>query len=163
MMKPEQQRITIAEACGWRKWKFGDPWRKGLQLADQRFDGFIRRVIKDAPANSKTVLIDIDEMQTHDASDVISDYLPASHWVRNDEIRIFPPDYLNDLNAMHEAEKVLSPANQLASGESQWSEYLVWLGFCGKNKTHVVYGCVTATAAQRAEAFLRTIGKWKGE
>jgi len=73
------------------------------------------------------------------------------------------PDYLNDLNAMHEAEKVLSPANQPARGESQWSEYLGWLGFCGENKTREVYGCVTATAAQRAEAFLRTIGKWEGE
>ena len=73
------------------------------------------------------------------------------------------PDYLTDLNAMHEAEKVLSPATQPARGESQWSEYLGWLGYCGKNKTHVVYGCVTATAAQRAEAFLRTIEKWEGE
>ena len=73
------------------------------------------------------------------------------------------PDYLNDLNAMHEAEKVLSPANQPARGESQWSEYLGWLGFCGENKTREVYGCVTATAAQRAEAFLRTIGKWEVE
>lgn len=148
-MKPEQQRIAIAEACGWRKWKFGDPWRKGLQLADQRFDGFIRRVIKDAPANSKTVLIDIDEMQTHDASDVISDYLPASHWVRNDEIKIFPPDYLNDLNAMHEAENVLNT-------RELWEIY----------KNHLLQWMtepICATAAQRAEAFLRAIGKWEGE
>lgn len=155
-----QQRIAIAEACGWRKWKFGDPWRKGLQLADQRFDGFIRRVIKDAPANSKTVLIDIDEMQTHDVSDVISDYLPASHWVRNDEIRIFPPDYLNDLNAMHDAENNLEGMNK--------AEFAVQLcrvagkdwpnGIGGGSFTHI-----HATAAQRAEAFLRAIGKWEGE
>ena len=150
-MKPEAQRIAIAEACGWRKWDFGDPWRKGLRLADQRFDGFIRRVIKDAPANSKTVLIDIDEMQTHDVSDVISDYLPASHWVRNDEIRIFPPDYLNDLNAMHDAEKVL---NQ----EQKEDYFFIIFNFYGNWPK-----AIQATAAQRARAFLRVIGKWEGE
>ena len=155
-MKPEQQRRAIAEACGWRKWKFGDPWRKGLQLADQRFDGFIRRVIKDAPANSKTVLINIDEMQTHDVSDVISDYLPASHWVRNDEIRIFPPDYLNDLNAMHEAEMILIRPNLYAKGG--WGTYLRHLSIV-TDEQHPI----DATAAQRAEAFLRAIGKWEGE
>jgi hypothetical protein len=71
------------------------------------------------------------------------------------------PDYLNDLNAMHEAEQVLTPKYQPAKGESQWGEYLGWLGFCGENKTREVYECVTATASQRAEAFLRTIGKWE--
>jgi len=71
------------------------------------------------------------------------------------------PNYCNDLNAMHEAEKVLSPANQPARGESQWSAYLGWLGFCGENNTSEVYGCVTATASQRAEAFLKTLGKWE--
>ena len=71
------------------------------------------------------------------------------------------PDYVYDLNAMHEAEKILTPEYQPAKGESQWSDYLGWLGFCGENKTREVYECVTATAAQRAEAFLRTIGKWE--
>jgi hypothetical protein len=73
------------------------------------------------------------------------------------------PDYLNDLNAMHEAEKVLTPEYQPAKGESQWSDYLGWLGFCGENKTREVYECVTASAAQRAEAFLRTVGKWEDD
>jgi hypothetical protein len=63
------------------------------------------------------------------------------------------PDYPTDFNAMHDAEKVLSPAN--------WSKYLSWLGYCGENNTGEVYGCVTATAAQRAEAFLRTLNIWK--
>ena len=52
------------------------------------------------------------------------------------------PDYLNDLNAMHEAEQTLDGNQRLP--------YLVLLqGHC------------FPTAAQRAEAFLRTIGKWK--
>jgi len=71
------------------------------------------------------------------------------------------PDYLNDLNAMHEAEQVLTPKYQPAKGESQWGDYLGWLGFCGENKTREVYECVTATAAQRAKAFLRTLGLWQ--
>jgi len=71
------------------------------------------------------------------------------------------PDYLNDLNAMHEAEQVLTPKYEPAKGESQWGEYLGWLGFCGENKTREVYECVTATAAQRAQAFLRTLGLWQ--
>ena len=71
------------------------------------------------------------------------------------------PDYLADLNAMHEAEKILTSAHQPSKGESQWSDYLGWLGFCGENKTREVYECVTASAAQRAEAFLRTLGKWE--
>jgi hypothetical protein len=71
------------------------------------------------------------------------------------------PDYLNDLNAMHEAEKVLTPKHQPAKGESQWGEYLGWLGFCVEYNTREVYECVTATASQRAEAFLRTLGLWQ--
>jgi hypothetical protein len=65
------------------------------------------------------------------------------------------PDYLNDLNAMHEAEKVLfdSPKKK--------HTYLQWLG-CEDDYTSTVFASVTATAAQRADAFLRTIGKWEG-
>lgn len=83
-------------------------------------------------------------------------------------------DPITDLNAMHEAEKVLTLAQRsvyaamLASrfndeplGDSQeaiedagnelckWSAYAIYLG-------------ATSTAAQRAEAFLRTLDKWEG-
>ena len=65
------------------------------------------------------------------------------------------PDYLNDLNAMHQAEKVLSRGrnyNQLGG-----------FGFYLKTLGQIIYqsSCVDSTAAQRAEAFLRTIGKWE--
>jgi hypothetical protein len=94
-MKPEQQRIAIAVACGWLK------------------------------------------VHGHSVAGI--------------------PDYPFDLNAMHEVEKVLT--------DDQWPIYrdeirLVVLGpirmvsdWC-KSDIH-------ATAAQRAEAFLRTIGKWE--
>jgi len=60
------------------------------------------------------------------------------------------PDYLNDLNAMHEAEKMLVSL--------QWVSYSRRLQtLCDESVTWPIH----ATASQRAEAFLRTIGKWK--
>lgn len=57
-------------------------------------------------------------------------------------------DPLNDLNAMHEAEKTLS--------RPQWETYCEYL--IGV----VCDSCpIYATAAQRAEAFLRTLNLWK--
>jgi hypothetical protein len=102
-MNPEQQRIVIAEACGFYDIANGYGWVefKGGQLLKKL------------------------------------------------------PDYLHDLNAMHEAEKVLS------RGE----DYNQTGGF-GRYKTALAEVCdeqhpIDATAAQRAEAFLRTIGKWE--
>ncbi len=63
------------------------------------------------------------------------------------------PRYLTSLDAMHEAEKVLFPKlahkYKLALAELK--------GFGGNNHDKIWH----ATAAQRAEAFLKTIGKWK--
>ena len=101
-MTPEQQRIAIAEACGWTI-KHKGLWVEALQ---------------------KYACI---------------------------------PDYLNDLNAMHEVEKVLT--------DEQWPKYREEL------RTVVLGGIrlvsqyckadLHATASQRAEAFLCTIGKWE--
>ena len=62
------------------------------------------------------------------------------------------PDYLNDLNAMHGAEKTLTPAQHTEFRNELWSA-------CGQNWRHTY----SSTAAQRAEAFLRTIGKWEDD
>ena len=57
--------------------------------------------------------------------------------------------YTVDLNAMHEAEKVLMHADLLF-------EYGMHISIDHK------YDCLLrATAHQRAEAFLRTLGKWE--
>ena len=68
------------------------------------------------------------------------------------------PDYLNDLNAMHEAEKVLTDEQDL-----EYSEALeqVVEGRYLTNNSEDMRRLRSATASQRAEAFLRTIGKWK--
>jgi len=69
------------------------------------------------------------------------------------------PDYLNDLNAMHDAEKVLTKAN--------WGGYAAELYRItdahnhGISPNHHWLAVAFSTASQRAEAFLRTIGKWE--
>lgn len=77
------------------------------------------------------------------------------------------PDYLSDLNAMHEAEKVLQQiqhdyshgfANEWQYG--CWTRYITTLKNLTKSARTFLGGEIHATAAQRAEAFLRTIGKW---
>lgn len=69
------------------------------------------------------------------------------------------PSYTSDLNAMHEAEKVL------------WEMEPVFLSaYCERlmksrypNEWGMAWGYIHATAAQRAEAFLRTLGRWKDD
>ena len=69
--------------------------------------------------------------------------------------RIRIPDYLYDLNAMHEAEKVLN------RGKNYYQ--LGGFGFYLKILGQICHqaSSVDASAAQRAEAFLCAIGKWK--
>tara|TARA_R110002126_G_scaffold122079_1_gene263733 strand:- start:593 stop:898 length:306 start_codon:yes stop_codon:yes gene_type:complete len=63
------------------------------------------------------------------------------------------PDYLADLNAMHEAEKVFEGYGMRQSYRRNL------LIACDTTEPNEV---ISATAAQRAEAFLLTIGKWEG-
>lgn len=84
-------------------------------------------------------------------------------WMRNTREEFEPTI---DLNAMHEAERVFI-------GPKEWGEYcdkLRWVitqhieneggpgSICGIVCLEMA---VNATASQRAEAFLRTIGKWQ--
>ena len=109
-MKPEAQRIAIAEVCGWT---------------------YVRSVVDRNPDN--------------DRMSYLAGSLRNNKW---DEWEV--PDYLNDLNAMHEAQKTLTYAQQ---GEmSLWITRMTCDGYGPQ---------LFATAAQRAEAFLRTIGKWE--
>ena len=102
-MKPEAQRIAIAEACGWTPSKVDHCWNNPSRM----------------------------------------------------ETREELPDYMNDLNAMNEAEKVLENYNSI-SGDSEYGRYITAL-----QKVTAWYRVPCATAAQRAEAFLRTLGKWE--
>lgn len=82
------------------------------------------------------------------------------------------PDYLNDLNAMAEAEKVLTiQQRSVFMGQllrlAGFDRYMDFLTEKGEFTADFVAMCAAlcfATAAQRAEAFLRAIaiGKWGG-
>lgn len=69
------------------------------------------------------------------------------------------PDFCNDLNAMHEAEKLLRAED---GDDIEYRDALI-------RAMSNPYGCHPeawiwhATARQRAEAFLRTLNKWKDE
>lgn len=72
------------------------------------------------------------------------------------------PNYITDLNAMHEAEGILTPEQRGAFGcilhdilgvRAELNDDDQWGG-------HEVFICSHAKAAQRAEAFLRTLNLW---
>ena len=116
-MNPEQQRIALAEACGWG----GD--EKCIRDVIKRHDEQTQRAYyQDRPLPKGGV-----------------------------------PDYPNDLNAMHEAWKTLTPS-QKTRFESEI--YSVVIGDNDYNRNDDAPYITNATAAQRAEAFLRTIKKW---
>ena len=109
-MTPEQQRIAIAEACGWK-------FRVGPNASGWR-----------NPAGQIDML----------------------------------PDYLNDLNAMHEAEESIK----------DWPKWIKMLAKviagvpeaarAGGTKVFVDSSILArAKARARAEAFLRTLNLWK--
>ena len=62
------------------------------------------------------------------------------------------PDYLNDLNAMHEAEKMLSH-EKLLSFDRHLADVV------GTNPQRSIH----STAQERAEAYCRVILEWRGQ
>jgi hypothetical protein len=125
-MKAEAQRIAIAEAMG------ANCWFRPTVIGPELVVAVVSGERNTAFWSKWRVARPEEEMGTH---------------------RL--PDYLNDLNAMHEAEKVLRPDG--VYGEwAKWEVYVKTLGDKLTGPDDVAH----ATAAQRAEAFLKTIGKW---
>ena len=62
-------------------------------------------------------------------------------------------DWANDLNAMHLAEKIMTKA--------QWGDFVEHLTTDFYSVSDAWKDACHATARQRAEAFLRTLGKWE--
>jgi hypothetical protein len=73
--------------------------------------------------------------------------------IHADEHWMIEKDYCADLNAMHEAERVLTKA--------QWQEFVDDLAEGWGSVSDAWKDVCHATARQRAEAFLRTIGEWE--
>ena len=65
------------------------------------------------------------------------------------------PDYLTDLNACHEMEKVL-----MEKGVNAWWSYVAFINRHNP-RPFGTETAVHATAAQRREAFLQTFGVWE--
>ncbi len=84
-------------------------------------------------------------------------------WIHEDGSEAFDanglPDYLNDLNLMHEAEKALEGLER----DSLYPRYLshTYSKERGAHPMEFEKCAVFCTAAQRAEAFLRTLGLWE--
>ena len=86
-----------------------------------------------------------------------------------------PPNYCNNLNAMHEAENVglvtvghwicymenLSKNSPAPNHATAWELAVRMSHNDHKGVLYALAGFVRAKARQRAEAFLRTIGKWE--
>lgn len=131
-MTPEQKRIAIAEACGWRG------------ISEQFLVGY-------APWRIEPY----------------SDRVNACSIADLDSIPLDPlPDYLNDLNAMHAAEKVLLPDDAYYS---QRNFYASEVGRVTGNdngqgwkplSNDACFNILHATAAQRAEAFGLILELW---
>ena len=79
--------------------------------------------------------------QVKSPKETSSDYISVPNFV---------PNYCRDLNAMHEAEKTLSESNMFVM--AHFIER-----FVSRHGQHYFH----ATARQRAEAFLRTLGMWE--
>ena len=128
-MKPEQQRIAIAEACGWR-----------------------------IASTKKYAWVAINPQNMECA------WSSQAGVINEREASSYLPDYLNDLNAMHEAEKAFIGD---ASSAMTYAMYLLRINGQSISTEHDDLNCdhawiaAHAKAAQRAEAFLRTIDKWE--
>jgi hypothetical protein len=70
------------------------------------------------------------------------------------------PNYCTDLNAMHEVEKVLT-IQQKANDYEILLETVTRRGKSGMTFGLAAYLFCHATSRQRAEAFLKTLGKWE--
>ena len=74
----------------------------------------------------------------------------------------FIPDYCNDLNAMHEAEKELD-----WQGKTKFAEILYrhcpdsYIRNNDETEWDEIFPLINSTAQQRAQAFLKAIGKWE--
>ena len=126
-MNKEQQNKTIAKLMGAR-------WVKSFN--------------RKTP--NKAVLVFVERLSLNYGDEIV--YVNESDKNFTKVIHAHVPDYCNDLNAMHEAEKVLTLpqfwgyADQLKS-------------IVDNSNGNASY--ISATASKRAEAFLKTLKLWK--
>lgn len=120
-MKPDEQRIAIAEWVGWKQREKSH--RAMVPCGNQfSYDNFFWNDPHGRPDKG-------------------------------------PPDYLNDLNAMHEAEGLLK-GSQIRDFEISLIK-LLNLPLESTPYEGSTFPLIHATAAQRTEALLKTLGLWR--
>ncbi len=128
-LTPEQKRIKIAELCGW-KWEMvpSDEEMKAAREGTGKYEG-----AKGYPIGGGSL-----------------GGLQYRWWTSPGGVKATPPDYLTDLNAMHEAEKLFCDSWDTQEGAERRSVYLMIL--CSFSQYPI-----GAAAHQRACAFLMTL------
>lgn len=132
-MNKDNQNIAISEHCGWKE--------IGKSGVYQNVSKGINGCMRNGAVHKKRI-----EMK-----------LPGAN-------SFLVPDYVNDLNAMHEAEKHL--VDNHTSQDFQIARYISHLEnivYYNVRDVGWSFSLTTATAAQKAEAFLKTIGKWEDD
>lgn len=142
-MTETEQRIAIAEACGWKWCRVTEPDYTSLWQLTKRYEksGVL------SPGTYFSVRYEVTE-QTPPLSQ-ISDRAFA------DSV----PDYLNDLNAMSDVVNSLSLDDRLL-----WLHWMDVVTSDPNDKKDQAWFPLRVAAAKSdkwAEAFLRAIGKWK--
>jgi hypothetical protein len=142
-MTKKDQRIAIAEACGWK-------WYKTPRSVQN-------------PKESQYRTLCLPSLHEHEGQSAV--WLQRAAGVEKianlkfmvDNGRL--PDFPNDLNAMHGAWMLLNEQDQCEFRNEL--DKVVHRKFpeAGKHRRETL--AANATAADRAEAFLRLIGKWR--
>lgn len=137
-MNPNQINAAIAEALGWK------PIHRGWMCSKD--GGKSAWLFGDDKWELQKAVRDLSESDSRFGSEVIQDFYP-------------PPDYTSDLNAM--AAAVGSLACHDHRGDFARHLQQIVCGLAAPDPHEDDFWCYNATAAQRAEAFLRTLGKWE--
>jgi hypothetical protein len=109
---------------------------------------------------------------THEYFESDSEPLEQQMWFNPDDKKEWPrtihsvPDYLNDLNAMQKAEKckqLMAVGITLTYIPNLVAVLRRDLKAYDLNDREMLLACIFASAKQRAEAFLKSLGLWEEE
>lgn len=135
-MTDDQQNTAIAEECGWVWYKIPNAFtHRCLFLpALHEYEGQSEAWLHRADGSEKPCNFEYMQREGH------------------------VPKYTKDLNAMRDAVLTLVDPDPLAEQIrlNRYAEILLRISLAARN--HYTF---LTTAAQQAEAFLRTVGKWK--
>ena len=142
-MTNEQINIAIAESLGWRKITQFSQYPKSWGGKPARYDTPVWRL---------TLRHDLEEDECHKYG-----------WKGNKgDVTYDGPNYTADLNACHEFESEIIYSNDRLPKKYTQQIKSAICREAGVKKAQMDFDlCITATARQRCEAYLRTLNLWK--